>query len=52
MAGLLRNRAGPRSAGKNAETKQLPNGVVITKFSVAATKSRKNDRRNWKSKTQ
>ncbi len=38
--------------GKNAETKQLPNGVVITKFSVATTKSWKDDSGDWKSKTQ
>ena len=38
--------------GKNAETKQLPNGVVITKFSVATTKSWNDDSGNWKSKTQ
>ena len=25
--------------GKNAETKQLPNGTPVTKFSVATTRS-------------
>lgn len=38
--------------GRNAETKQLPNGSVVTKFSVATTKSWKDDKGEWKNKTQ
>jgi single-strand DNA-binding protein len=38
--------------GENSETKQLPNGAMITKFSVATTKSCKDDSGDWKSKTQ
>lgn len=38
--------------GKNAEAKQLPNGAMIKKFSVATTKSWKDDSGDWKSKTQ
>ncbi len=38
--------------GRNAETKQLPNGTPITKFSVATTKSWKDDNGEWKNKTQ
>jgi len=37
--------------GKNAETKQLPNGTV-TKFSVATTRSWKDEKGEWKDKTQ
>ena len=38
--------------GKNAETKQLSNGTTITKFSVATTHSWKDDKGEWKDKTQ
>lgn len=38
--------------GRNAETKQLPNGSTVTKFSVATTKSWKDDNGDWKTKTQ
>lgn len=38
--------------GKNAETKQLPNGTPVTKFSVATTRSWKDDKGEWKEKTQ
>jgi single-strand DNA-binding protein len=38
--------------GKNAETKQLPNGTPVTKFSVATTRSWKDDKGEWKAKTQ
>jgi single-strand DNA-binding protein len=38
--------------GRNAETKQLPNGSVVTKFSVATSKSWKDDKGEWKDKTQ
>jgi single-strand DNA-binding protein len=38
--------------GRNAETKQLSNGSVVTKFSVATTKSWKDDKGEWKEKTQ
>lgn len=38
--------------GRNAETKQLPNGSIVTKFSVATTKSWKDDKGEWKEKTQ
>ena len=38
--------------GKNAETKQLPNGTPVTKFSVATTRSWKDDKGDWKDKTQ
>ena len=38
--------------GKNAETKQLPNGTPVTKFSVATTRSWKNDKGEWTDKTQ
>ena len=38
--------------GKNAETKQLPNGTAVTKFSVATTRSWKDDKGDWKDKTQ
>lgn len=38
--------------GKSAETKQLPNGIPATKFSVATTRSWKDDKGEWKDKTQ
>jgi single-strand DNA-binding protein len=38
--------------GRNAETRQRPNGSLITKFSVATTKSWKDDNGEWKNKTQ
>jgi single-strand DNA-binding protein len=38
--------------GKNAETKQLPNGSPVTKFSVATTRSWKDDKGERKDKTQ
>ncbi len=38
--------------GRNAETKQLPNGAAVTKFSVATTRSWKDDNGEWKAKTQ
>lgn len=38
--------------GKNAETKQLPNGTLVSKFSVATTRSWKDDKGEWKDKTQ
>ena len=38
--------------GKNAETKQLSNGTPVTKFSVATTRSWKDDNGEWKDKTQ
>ena len=38
--------------GGNAETKQLPNGTPIIKFSVATTRSWKDDKGEWKDKTQ
>lgn len=38
--------------GKSAETKQLPNGTPVTKFSVATTRSWKDDKGEWKDKTQ
>lgn len=38
--------------GKDAETKQLSTGTVVTKFSVATTKSWKDDSGEWKNKTQ
>jgi single-strand DNA-binding protein len=38
--------------GRNAETKQLPNGSSVTKFSVATTKSWKDGNGEWKNKTQ
>jgi hypothetical protein len=30
--------------GRNAETKQLPNGIAVTRFSVATTRSWKDDK--------
>ena len=41
-----------RFIGRNAETKQLPNGTPVTKFSVATTRSWKDDKGEWKEKTQ
>jgi single-strand DNA-binding protein len=38
--------------GKNAETKYLPNGTPVTKFSVATKKSWKDENNQWKEKTQ
>ncbi len=38
--------------GKNAETKYLPNGTPVTKFSVATQKSWKDENDEWKEKTQ
>jgi single-strand DNA-binding protein len=38
--------------GKDAETKQLTNGASVTKFSVATTRSWKDDKAEWKNKTQ
>jgi single-strand DNA-binding protein len=38
--------------GRNAETKQLSNGTTITKFSVATTKSWKDEKGEWKERTQ
>ena len=38
--------------GRNAETKQLPNGSLVIRFSVATTKSWKDDKGEWKNKTQ
>lgn len=38
--------------GKDAETKYLPNGTPVTKFSVATKKSWKDENNEWKEKTQ
>jgi single-strand DNA-binding protein len=38
--------------GKNAETKQLPNGTSVTKFSVATKRSWKDENDTWQQKTQ
>ena len=38
--------------GKNTETKYLPNGTPVTKFSVATKKSWKDENDEWKEKTQ
>jgi single-strand DNA-binding protein len=38
--------------GRNAESKSLPNGTPVTKFSVATTRSWKDDKGEWKEKTQ
>jgi single-strand DNA-binding protein len=38
--------------GKNAEIKQLPNGTPVTKFSVATTRSGKDEKGAWQDKTQ
>jgi single-strand DNA-binding protein len=37
---------------RNAETKQLANGTAVTRFSVATTKSWKDDKGEWKDRTQ
>ena len=37
--------------GKNAETKYLPNGTPVVKFSVATKKSWKDENDEWKDKT-
>jgi len=41
-----------RFVGKNAETKSLPNGTPVTRFSVATKRSWKNERGRWQDKTQ
>jgi len=38
--------------GKNAETKSLPNGTPVTKFSVATKRSWKDENDTWQEKTQ
>jgi single-strand DNA-binding protein len=38
--------------GRDAETKQLPNGTPLTKFSVATTRSWKDEKGEWKEETQ
>ena len=38
--------------GSNSETKSLPNGTLVTKFSVATTRSWKDEKGEWKDKTQ
>jgi single-strand DNA-binding protein len=38
--------------GKNAETKQLPNGTPVTKFSVATKRSWKDENDTWQQRTQ
>jgi single-strand DNA-binding protein len=38
--------------GRNAETKQLPNDTAVTRFSVATTKSWKDDKGEWNERTQ
>jgi single-strand DNA-binding protein len=38
--------------GKNAETSQLSNGTPVTKFSVATTRSWKEDQGAWRTRTQ
>ena len=38
--------------GRTAETKFLPNGTAVTKFSVATKKSWKDDQDQWQEKTQ
>ena len=38
--------------GKNSETKFLPNGTPVIKFSVATKKSWKDDNGQWQEKTQ
>lgn len=39
-------------AGKNADTKYLPNGTPVVKFSVATKKSWKDEHDDWQDKTQ
>jgi integrase len=41
-----------RFIGKNAETKSLPNGTPVTKFSVATKHSWKDENDTWQQKTQ
>jgi single-strand DNA-binding protein len=38
--------------GRNAETKQLSNGTPVIKLSVATTRSWKDEKGDWKDKTQ
>ena len=38
--------------GRNAETKSLPSGTPVIKFSVATTRSWKDEKGEWKDKTQ
>jgi single-strand DNA-binding protein len=38
--------------GRNAEIKPLPNGIPVTKFSVATTRSWKDEKGEWKENTQ
>lgn len=38
--------------GKKAETNQLPKGTLVTKFSVATTRSWKDEKGEWQDKTQ
>src|SRR3954453_21624340 len=38
--------------GQNADTKQLASGTTVTKFSVATTRSWKDDKGQWKQRTQ
>jgi len=38
--------------GQNANTKQLASGTTVTKFSVATTRSWKDDKGEWKQRTQ
>jgi single-strand DNA-binding protein len=38
--------------GQNAETKSLPNGTPVTKFSVATKRSWKDENGTWQQKTQ
>jgi single-strand DNA-binding protein len=38
--------------GKDAETKQLANGTPVIKFSVATTRAWKDEKGEWKEKTQ
>lgn len=38
--------------GKNAQTKSLPNGTPVTKFSVATKRSWKDENDTWQQKTQ
>ena len=38
--------------GKNTETKDLPNGTPVTKFSVATKRSWKDENEQWQQKTQ
>ena len=38
--------------GKDAETKSLPNGTPVVKFSAATKRSWKDDNNEWQEKTQ